>query len=77
MAEVKIATLHHKPWSECEPDYYAEEVDKWILYPWEPNESIQDLVQMLSEKGIPKEEIPDKLKEIGYTEHDLKRYLRL
>ena len=77
VAEVRIATLHHKPWSECKPDYFAEEVDKWILYPWEPNESIQDLVQMLTEKGISKEDIPEKLKEIGYSDHDIKRYLRL
>jgi hypoxanthine phosphoribosyltransferase len=75
-AEVKIATLHHKPWSECEPDYYADMVDEWILYPWEPNESIQDLVQMLTEKGVHQEDIPSKLIEIGYTEHEIKRYLK-
>jgi len=74
---VKIATLHHKPWSEFEPDYYADVVDKWILYPWEPNESIQDLIMMLSQKGLPKEKIPEKLREIGFTEHELKRYLSI
>ena len=74
---VKIATLHHKPWSEYKPDYYAEEVDKWILYPWEPNESIQDLVHMLTEKGVSKEDIICKLREIGYTEHELQRYLTI
>lgn len=76
-AEVKIATLHHKPWSQFKPDYFADEVDQWILYPWEPNESIQDLVHMLSEKGLSKEGITKKLREIGYTEHELKRYLRI
>ncbi|MCW4013257.1 MAG: phosphoribosyltransferase [Candidatus Bathyarchaeota archaeon] len=74
---VKVATLHHKPWSKYKPDYFAEVVDQWILYPWEPNESIQDLVQMLSDSGLAKEEIPKKLREIGYTEHELKRYLRI
>lgn len=76
-AEVKIATLHNKPWSECKPDYFAEEVDKWILYPWEPNESIQDLVQMLSESGVTWEEIPSTLFKIGFTEHEIRRYLRV
>ena len=76
-AEVKIATLHYKPWSEFKPDYYAEEVDKWILYPWEPNESIQDLVEMLKISGVAEEEIPAKLLEIGFTEHEVKRYLRV
>ena len=36
--EVRLATLHHKPWSKFKPDYYAEEVSKWIIYPWEPRE---------------------------------------
>ncbi len=75
--EVRIATLHHKPWSQFEPDYYADEVEEWILYPWEPNESIQDLVQMLTEKGVEKEEIPNKLKEIGYSSHEINRYLKI
>jgi hypoxanthine phosphoribosyltransferase len=75
--EVRIATLHHKPWSKYKPDYFAEEVDKWVLYPWEPNESIKDLIQILNEKGISKDKIPGKLKEIGYTDHELKRYLRI
>ncbi|MFC1803564.1 phosphoribosyltransferase [Thermoproteota archaeon] len=77
VAEVKIATIHHKPWSNIKPDYFAEEVDKWILYPWEPRESILDLVQLLSEKGISKEDIPAKLREIGYSEHELKRHLAI
>jgi hypoxanthine phosphoribosyltransferase len=76
-AIVKVATLHHKPWSEFKPDYYADMVDKWILYPWEPNESIQDLVYMLSERGLSKEEIPNKLREIGYSDHEISRYLRI
>ena len=76
-AIVKVATLHHKPWSEFKPDYYADMVDKWILYPWEPNESIQDLVHMLSESGLTKEEIPNKLRDIGYSEHEISRYLRI
>jgi hypoxanthine phosphoribosyltransferase len=76
-AEVKIATLHHKPWSIFEPDYYAKVVEKWILYPWEPNESIQDLIRMLTSNGLNVDRIPAKLREIGYTEHEIKRYLRL
>jgi hypothetical protein len=75
--EVKVATLHHKPWSEYKPDYYAEMVDQWILYPWEPNESVQDLVRMLTDSGVDRESIPGKLREIGYTDHEIKRYLKI
>jgi hypoxanthine phosphoribosyltransferase len=75
VSAVKIATLHHKPWSLFKPDYYAEEVDKWIIYPWESRESIKDLVKVLSENGVSQKEILDKLREIGYTDHELKRHL--
>ena len=75
--EVRVATLHHKPWSQFKPDYYADEVDQWILYPWEPNESIQDLVHMLTETGLANEDIPAKLREIGYSQHEIDRYLRI
>jgi len=30
-----IATLHYKPRSTVKPNFYVEETDKWICYPWE------------------------------------------
>jgi hypothetical protein len=36
---IKTATLHYKPQSIFKPDYYIEETDKWIIYPWEINET--------------------------------------
>jgi len=36
--EVKFATLHFKPHSIFKPDFYIDETDKWIVYPWEVNE---------------------------------------
>lgn len=76
-SEVKLATLHHKPWSLFKPDYYADEVDKWIIYPWEPRESVMDLVNRFKEKGMDKPLIVDKLKEIGFSDHQIDRYLDL
>jgi hypoxanthine phosphoribosyltransferase len=34
-AAIKIATLFYKKKSVVVPDYYAEETDKWIVFPWE------------------------------------------
>jgi hypoxanthine phosphoribosyltransferase len=76
-SEVKLATLHHKPWSKFMPDFYAEEVDKWIIYPWEPRESVSDLVNMLAEAGMEKNMIPGRLKEIGFSDQQIKRYLEI
>jgi hypoxanthine phosphoribosyltransferase len=35
----EVATLHYKPQRShfpVRPDYYAEETDEWIVYPWDP-----------------------------------------
>jgi len=36
--EIKTATLYMKPWTRLVPDFYAEEVDKWVVFPWEKKE---------------------------------------
>ena len=42
------ATLHHKPTSKFQHNFYAKEVsDQWIVYPWEreDSETIQDYLK--------------------------------
>jgi len=75
--EVKMATLHHKPWSSFEPDFYAESVNKWIIYPWEPRESIEDIREKLLSEGVPEDELAVKLIEIGFTRKQVRRFLGL
>jgi hypothetical protein len=76
-SEVRLATLHHKPWSKFMPDFYAEEVDKWIIYPWEPRESVIELTHMLTKAGMEKSLIPARLKEIGFSDQQIDRYLEI
>ena len=33
-----IATLFKKPWSAIDPDYFIEETQDWIVFPWEHEE---------------------------------------
>ncbi|HEY8449622.1 MAG TPA: phosphoribosyltransferase family protein [Bacillota bacterium] len=37
-----VAVLHYKPGRSCfpeeRPDFYAEETDAWIVYPWDPQQ---------------------------------------
>lgn len=73
--EVRMATLHYKPWSSFKPDYYAESLDKWIIYPWEPRESIEDIKEKLLSGGVPEEELAVKLTEIGFTGKQVRRFL--
>jgi hypoxanthine phosphoribosyltransferase len=47
----RVAVLHWKPerslYPEDRPEYYAEETDDWIVYPWDP-----DREKLLEEEGI-------------------------
>ncbi len=40
---VRVATIHYKPSSTFEPDYYAAVSDSWIVYPWEKREAENEL----------------------------------
>ena len=37
-SEIRTATLYIKPWTKYVPDYYAEQVNKWVIFPWEISE---------------------------------------
>ncbi len=39
----KVATLLKKPWSKVIPDYFVEETDKWVIFPWERMETIRNI----------------------------------
>ena len=39
--EVKVATLHMKPWSKFKPDFYVKTTNAWLIYPWEKRETLR------------------------------------
>jgi len=45
-ARPEIAVLHYKPghslFPDHQPDYFAEETDAWIVYPWDPERKISE-----------------------------------
>lgn len=43
--EVKVATLHMKPWCKFKPDYYVQMTDAWIIYPWEKREVARQVAE--------------------------------
>jgi hypoxanthine phosphoribosyltransferase len=65
-SEVRVATLHIKPWTTFKPDYHAAKVDKWIVYPWEPVESMKSMGKRLEKRGLTRQEIEKRLVELGF-----------
>lgn len=32
---IKVAVLYYKPTSKIKPDYFVEETEDWVVFPWE------------------------------------------
>ncbi len=74
-SEVRSATLHFKPWSRFRPDYYAEEVDAWIVYPWEVKETMMSFVARLKDEGMAEGELRKGLMRLGYKPSSIDKYM--
>ena len=75
-AEIKLATIYYKPWSEIKPDYYVRETEAWIVFPWERKETVRNMVERCKVKGIPLEEVKRRLIEGGFDQRLLERFIR-
>jgi len=61
--EIRVATLHMKPWCKFKPDYYVQITDSWIIYPWERREVTRQVAENFV-KHLGKEEAMKKLASI-------------
>jgi hypothetical protein len=68
----KVATLHQKLWSKFKPDFYLEETDKWIIYPWEVGQTIK----LIMKKSITKKEKLEELKKTGIPEELINKFIK-
>ncbi|HIH89540.1 TPA: phosphoribosyltransferase [Candidatus Bathyarchaeota archaeon] len=73
--EVRIATLHIKPWSKYMPHYYVESVDAWVVYPWELKECLLEVAEKMLAGGVKENAVSGKLVEAGFKKRDVERYM--
>ena len=64
---VKVATLHFKLRSILRPDFYAQETEAWVVYPWETKETAKELVEKLESEGRNTSFILSELKKLGFN----------
>jgi hypothetical protein len=62
--EVRTAALQHKISSTFKPDYYAEELGewRWMIFPWNLNEDVSNLINRIRKEDIEVEEIEKELR---------------
>ena len=71
-SEVRVATLHYKPWSILKPDYYGMETRAWVIYAWERWETVRDLAAKFAKEG--KDPVAE-LVRIGFDEEFVRKVL--
>lgn len=68
---IETVTMFFKPQSEFIPDFYGQQTDKWIIFPYEVTETIVSVTNTLSKQGKTGREIRDFLIKLGYTNEQI------
>ncbi|MGQ4833463.1 MAG: phosphoribosyltransferase [Candidatus Asgardarchaeia archaeon] len=74
---IKTATLHYKPKTIFIPDFYVEITPKWIIYPWERRETVNDLIRQIKVENpkISDEDLIERLSVTGLDSNLLRRFI--
>ena len=67
--EIHTASLFRKSHASIHPEYAVELLDRWVIFPYEINETIRDLTEKWSSETA--EEVRHRLQEIGFKDHDI------
>lgn len=73
---VTSVSLHVKPEAVIKSDFYGEETDKWVVYPYEVRETIQALAPIWAEAGHPPETLRAVLIDGGMSPVWVETFLR-
>jgi hypoxanthine phosphoribosyltransferase len=73
---VTVAALVTKSWASVQPDFAALKQDSWIIYPYETQETIKALQGKWSAEGLSRDEISDRLSEVGFSDTDIQSFLQ-
>jgi len=72
---VTTTCMFYKPTSCIRPDFFTKQTSKWIIFPYEPIESIISITTMMEKEGKSKSKIQEQLYSLGFTDPQI-RYAR-
>jgi hypoxanthine phosphoribosyltransferase len=75
-SEVRIATIYYKSWSITVPDYYEKETRRWIVFPWEQNETVKKIVEKFIVSGRTVKEAKEKLISSGLNRKHVELFIK-
>lgn len=65
--DVTTVAMFFKPKSSFRPDYFIEETNRWIIFPYEPTEMIMCITNSMIKEGKSTEDIRKFLINLGFT----------
>jgi hypoxanthine phosphoribosyltransferase len=71
--DIVTATLLKKPHTRLTPDYYAQETDSWVIFPWEINETLKKIIG----KADNSETAEDELRRAFITKKEYEKELEI
>lgn len=75
-ANIVTASPFIKPWTIHIPDFYVEKTDKWIVFPYDMRETIEDIQTTLRTKGKTPNDIKKQLIEMKIPRKFIEKYLK-
>lgn len=73
---VATASPFIKTWTKHFPTYYVVEVDKWIVWPFDTRETIEDLQNVLRKEGKSNKYIKKQLLDLKIPQKFITKYLK-
>jgi uncharacterized protein len=61
-SQIETATLYQKPWSAIIPDFYEKQTTNWVVFPWEPKETLRKIIQKQQGKRALNQEVSKLIK---------------
>lgn len=65
-----------KPWTKIKPNFYLLKTKKWVVYPYELKETIDDLKEIFHKQNKSKRELKDTIKTLGFNSQQINYFLK-
>jgi len=72
--QVWTAVPYIKPWSKVVPDFWRVKTDRWVVFPYEVRETIEDLVKIWRQEGIGEREMEERFLKLGFDKKMIRKW---
>lgn len=65
-----------KPWTKIKPDFYLIKTKKWVVYPYELKETIDDLKKIFKTENKSNQELEKTIKKLGFNPQQVRYFFK-